>query len=131
VHVIVVAGAMIAGRKLLVAQRDRPPELAGMWELPGGKVAPGECDVDALTRELREELGVEVAVGERLGSDVALSETMTLRAYRVRCIEGTPRADEHRALRWVTVTELDELDWVPADRGWLPDLTAALRRIDG
>jgi 8-oxo-dGTP diphosphatase len=125
-HVIVVAGAMIAGGRLLVAQRDRPPELAGLWELPGGKVAPGETDADALARELFEELGVEVAVGERLGDDVALRDTMTLRAYLVTCLSGTPRADDHRALRWVTVNELDELNWVPADRGWLPDLTAAL-----
>ena len=123
---IVVAGAMIAGGRLLVAQRDRPPELAGLWELPGGKVAPGETDADALARELFEELGVEVAVGERLGDDVALRDTMTLRAYLVTCLSGTPRADDHRALRWVTVNELDDLNWVPADRGWLPDLTAAL-----
>jgi|KBSSwiStaDraftv2_1062776.scaffolds.fasta_scaffold02606_7 8-oxo-dGTP diphosphatase len=123
---IVVAGAMIAGGKLLVAQRDRPPELAGMWELPGGKVAQGESEVDALTRELREELGVEVAVGERVGNDVDISETMTLRAYRVTCVDGTPRADDHRALRWVTAAELEDVEWVPADRGWLPDLAVAL-----
>ena len=57
-----------------MAQRERPPELAGLWELPGGKVAPGESDADALARELREELGIEVTVGERLGHDVALSD---------------------------------------------------------
>ena len=58
-HQIVVAGALIADGALLVAQRARPPELAGLWELPGGKVAPGESDADALARELREELGVD------------------------------------------------------------------------
>jgi 8-oxo-dGTP diphosphatase len=126
-QLIVVAGAIITGGKLLVAQRDRPPELAGMWELPGGKVAPGETDGEALARELHEELGVDVKVGERLGDDVALSETMTLRAYRVTCTAGTPRADDHRALRWVEAAELHGLHWVPADRGWLPDLMAALR----
>src|ERR1700735_4944809 len=70
---IVVAGAVIAGSMVLVAQRVRPPELAGRWELPGGKVAAGETEPEALTRELAEELGVEVAVGPRLGGEIALS----------------------------------------------------------
>ena len=48
----VVAGALISGGALLVAQRARPPELAGFWELPGGKAAPGETDAAALVREL-------------------------------------------------------------------------------
>ena len=60
---IVVAGALISGSSLLVAQRARPPELAGLWELPGGKVAAGESEAAALARELHEELGVEVVVG--------------------------------------------------------------------
>ena len=64
----------------------------GLWELPGGKVAPGESDAAALARELHEELGVEVTVGARLGADVALNETMTLRAYRVTQTGGTLRA---------------------------------------
>ena len=50
----------------------------------------------------------------------------TLRAYRVRLIRGEPQARDHRALRWVTAAELHDVDWVPADRGWLGDLTRAL-----
>src|ERR1700756_1120219 len=80
---IVVAGALIVGDKLLVAQRGGPPELAGRWELPGGKVGPGESDAAALVRELAEELGIEVSVGPRVGGDVALTGTTTLRAYLV------------------------------------------------
>ena len=105
---IVVAGALIAGSALLVAQRERPPELAGLWELPGGKVAPGESDAAGLARELHEELGVDVTVGDRLGEDVALNETTTLRAYRVTQTGGALRPNDHRALRWVTADELDE-----------------------
>jgi len=124
---IVVAGALISGGTLLVAQRARPPELAGLWELPGGKVAAGESDAAALVRELEEELGIEVTVGARLGHDVTLGAAMTLRAYLVTRTGGTVQPRDHRALRWVTADELDGLAWVSADRGWVPELTAALR----
>lgn len=123
---IVVAGALISDGALLVAQRERPPQLAGLWELPGGKVAAGETDAEALARELREELGVEVTVGERLGGDVALTSTMTLRAYLVTKTGGTLHPHDHRALRWVRADELDSLPWVPADTAWLTDLATAI-----
>ena len=122
----VVAGALIAGNALLVAQRDRPPALAGLWELPGGKVAPGETDEAALARELKEELGVDVTVGARLGVDVALNPTTALRAYLVTQTGGTLHPIDHRAIKWITVDELDDLDWVPADRTWLAELKEAL-----
>lgn len=126
---IVVAAAVISDSRLLVAQRVRPPELAGRWELPGGKVAPGETERDALARELIEELGLaigDIAVGDRLGADIPLNGTTTLRAYRVWLIRGEPRPHDHQSLRWVTAAELHDVDWVPADRGWLGDLARAL-----
>jgi 8-oxo-dGTP diphosphatase len=125
---IVVAGAVVRGASVLVAQRVRPPELAGRWELPGGKVAPGETEPDALARELVEELGLtvgDVAVGDRLGDDIAL-DGMTLRAYRVRLLSGEPHARDHRAVRWVTAAELTDVDWVPADRAWVAELVRTL-----
>lgn len=68
----------------------------------------------------------DVAVGERLGADIAVDGGITLRAYRVHLLGGRPDAREHRALRWITAAELHDLDWVPADRGWLPALAGAL-----
>ncbi len=98
---VVVAGAIIRSGTVLVAQRNRPPELAGRWELPGGKVADGETEQGALVRELAEELGVAVAVGDRLGQDVALGETTVLRAYRVTLLDGEPHpAITRRCAGW-------------------------------
>jgi 8-oxo-dGTP diphosphatase len=119
---VVVAGALIAGESVLLAQRRRPPELAGLWELPGGKVAPGETERAALVRELREELGVEISVGDRLGDDVPVGHSLVLRAYVVEQIGGIVHPHDHGALRWVGARELPDLEWVPADRAWLPAL---------
>lgn len=123
---IVVAGAVIDGDKLLIAQRSKPAELAGQWELPGGKVAEGESEPLALARELREELGIEVEVDTRIGEDVVVGN-LVLRAYRARLHDGgIPHPHEHLALRWVTADELDTVEWVAADAGWIPALRAAL-----
>ncbi|MBY4214581.1 (deoxy)nucleoside triphosphate pyrophosphohydrolase [Rhodococcus fascians] len=123
---VVVAAALIDDGRLLLAQRTRPPELAGRWELPGGKVEPGESEDAALARELLEELGVECSIGAALSGDVELSGGMVLRAYRASIVSGTPAPLEHSALRWVDAATLPTVDLVDADRLWLPDLQEIL-----
>lgn len=109
-----VVGAVLrdAAGRMLAARRERP---AG-WELPGGKVEPGETEPAALVRELREELGVTVEVGERIGPDVPIDPNFLLRAWTVALINGEPAALEHAELRWLAPDELDTVPWLPADR---------------
>lgn len=106
-----------AAPRLLVAQRSYPPDLAGRWELPGGKVEPGEGERAALVRECREELGVDLDVGDRVGPDVPTTAVSgTLRVYWARIAAGVPVAGEHRQIRWVSPDQLPGLDWVsPGD----------------
>ena len=112
-------------RRVLSSRRTEPPHLAGLWEFPGGKVDPGESDVQALVRELREELEVDVVVGERLGGDVLIGETAVLRVYVAELTAGEPALIDHDEHRWLDVDQLDDVPWIPVD---LP-LVAELRRL--
>ena len=114
---VIVAAAIVVGNppRVLAAQRSYPPELAGLWELPGGKVHDGERDLDALVRECREELGVDVRPMSRLGDDVAISEHSMLRVWWAELVAGQPVALEHSELRWLTRDEIDAVPWLPSD----------------
>ena len=128
----VVAAALVRDGRVLAQQRAFPPEAAGRWELPGGRVEPGETVADALVRECREELAVDVVPGEQIGPDVPLPGGCTLRVHVARLVwpAATPSPMEHAALRWVSRTELAELDWLDADRAVLSDLEALLKAQD-
>ncbi|MBQ1044482.1 (deoxy)nucleoside triphosphate pyrophosphohydrolase [Micromonospora sp. C32] len=124
---VVVGAAIIEGGRVLACERSAPPEVAGRWEFPGGKVEPGEAETDALARECAEELGVRVAVGARVGRDVRMAHGRSvLRVYAARLLHGDqPKALEHAELRWLSAAELDSVDWLPAD---VP-IVAALRPL--
>ncbi|HVE98022.1 MAG TPA: (deoxy)nucleoside triphosphate pyrophosphohydrolase [Mycobacteriales bacterium] len=127
----VVVGAAILdreppGARVLVVQRGAPPQLAGLWEFPGGKVEPGETEAEALVRECREELGLTLVVGERIGGDArTVDGTMTLRVYLASVESGELALSEHVASAWLDASRLGSVPWIPTD---LP-VVDALRRL--
>lgn len=125
---VVVGAAIVRGDALLAQQRAYPPEVAGRWELPGGRVEPGETEPEALRRECVEELGVEVTVGDRVGADVPLRANLVLKVYAAALLDPAahPKALEHKGVRWITATALDGLRWLPADLELLPALHTLL-----
>ncbi|MEV5299537.1 NUDIX domain-containing protein [Amycolatopsis methanolica] len=125
---MIVGAAIVRGRSLLAQQRAYPREVAGLWELPGGRVEPGESEVDALRRECREELGVDVVVGSRVGPDVPLRAGLVLRVFAASLTDerARPEALDHKALRWLDADGLDGVEWLPADLELLPDLRRLL-----
>jgi 8-oxo-dGTP diphosphatase len=126
---VIVGAAIISKGRVLACARATPPELAGRWELPGGKVEAGESEVAALIRECEEELGVRVEVGERVGEDVPLAGGWAvLRAYAATLVgDAEPKPIEHAELRWLGADELDSVPWLPADAPILAALRPRLR----
>jgi 8-oxo-dGTP diphosphatase len=127
---VIVAAVIIVNGRVLACERSAPPEVAGRWEFPGGKVEPGETDAAALARECAEELGVRVTVGPRVGPDVSLAHGRSvLRVFAVDLHDGdVPRALEHTAMRWLGPDELDTVPWLPADKPIVAELPALLLR---
>ncbi|GAA0507576.1 DNA mismatch repair protein MutT [Paractinoplanes deccanensis] len=122
------AAVIISDGRVLACERSAPPEVAGRWEFPGGKVEPGETEEQALARECVEELGVRVEVGARVGPDVSLAHgRAVLRVFNARLLDGDmPRALEHTSMRWLGVDELDSVHWLPADKPIVAELPALL-----
>ena len=115
---VVAAAVTRADGCVLIAQRPAGKRLAGSWEFPGGKVEPGETRVQALSRELREELGIIIGQPSPLiqvrhaysFGDVLID------FWVVYCYQGEPKGLEGQTLRWCTPDELSAADLLPADR---------------
>ncbi|RKN17867.1 (deoxy)nucleoside triphosphate pyrophosphohydrolase [Micromonospora musae] len=124
---VVVGAAIIRDGRVLACARSAPPEVAGMWEFPGGKVEPGESEPEALVRECVEELAVDVEIGERVGRDVRMAHGRSvLKVYAAQLLgDAQPQPLEHSALRWLSAGELDSVTWLPADA----PIVAALRPL--
>ena len=113
----VVAALIWDGERFLACQRPAHKARGLLWEFVGGKVEPGETRQQALMRECREELDVEIGV-----SDIFMEVThrypdltVHLTLFNARILSGTPRKLEHNDIRWITVGEIDQYSFCPAD----------------
>jgi 8-oxo-dGTP diphosphatase len=128
--VLVAAAIVIERGRVLLTQRKRGTHLEGAWELPGGKVEPGEDPRDALARELREEIGVDAEVGDIV--EVTFhrypAKAVLLLFYRAARLAGSaePRALDVADVRWAEIGELRDELFPPADVAVLAKVRAML-----
>jgi mutator protein MutT len=118
-HYQVTAGVVWNGAgQFLIAQRQEGSALGGLWEFPGGKQEPGESLESCLRRELREELGIQVAVGALLTvvEHAYAHLRITLHVFECQLLNGRPQARECAAWRWVRWDEVDRFAFSAADQ---------------
>lgn len=113
---LVVAAAVVEAGRVLVTRRIDP---AGKWEFPGGKAEPGESPHAALHRELAEELGLTVEIGEEIPGPEdgcwPINDRLAMRVWYARGLGVPEPKHDHDALSWASPEELPGLDWLPAD----------------
>ena len=123
----VVAAIICDGDKVFATQRGYG-EFEGWWEFPGGKIEPGESHHEALKREIREELDVDIHVGERLCSVEYDYPTfhLTMHCYLCSLASGCLTLREHKEACWLAHNELNSVQWLPADVSVVDSLQSAL-----
>ena len=129
---VVAAALFDDGGRVLIAQRPAGKALAGRWEFPGGKVTAGESERDALRRELREELGIEIIAARpfmRL-SHAYEDRDVELSLWIVERFAGKPRSLDAQALKWVLPAQLPGEDILEADRPFIAALLERAQRSE-
>lgn len=110
-----------SGWELLSARRTEPPVVAGKWEFPGGKIEDGETQQECVLREIKEELGIDVILHERLDGPLLgfwpLTERIAFSLWIVTIEHGQEPEilEDHDAIEWLPAHDLFRVDWVPAD----------------
>ena len=124
----VVAAIIIHDNKIFATQRGYG-EFKDGWEFPGGKIEPGETPQEALAREIKEELDIEIEVKDFLETVEYDYPEFHLSMDCFFCVirSGELVLKEHEAAKWLTVETLDSVDWLPADKGLVEGITAYLR----
>jgi 8-oxo-dGTP diphosphatase len=118
------AALIFRAGKLLITQRHAGAHLGGLWEFPGGKREAGETFEECLVREIREELGVEIAVGE-LFEEVAYAypeKSVHLKFFTCKLLSGEPQPLDCAAAKWVTKPEFADFEFPAADAQLLEKL---------
>ena len=125
----VVAALIWDGDKFMICQRPAHKARALLWEFVGGKVEPGETKEQALIRECREELGITLSVGEVFMDVVHEYPDLTvhLTLFNATIFEGTPQKFEHNDIQWISVNEIPNYDFCPADEGILRKIIEVYR----
>jgi 8-oxo-dGTP diphosphatase len=110
--------------RILIAKRKKGDYFEGRWEFPGGKLIPGETPEEGLKREMREEFGVEVQVGDFLASVPYRSTFLSIEllAFRIRQVRGSFRLLDHAAIRWASLAELETCSMTEPDMLLLQEL---------
>ena len=123
----VVAALIWEENRFLACQRPAHKARGLMWEFVGGKVEPGESKEQALIRECQEELAVTIAVRDMFMEvdHVYPDLTVHLTLFNASIAEGIPQKIEHNDLRWITVEEIDQYEFCPADEEILRRLKEA------
>mgnify|MGYP001046047348 FL=1 len=117
-EIIRVTAAILAkDGRILIAKRRANDRLADKWEFAGGKIEENETPEECLKRELKEEFNIEVTVGQYIGSSTYQYEhgLIELLAYRTFWEDGNISLKDHDDFRWVSVDQLSEYDFAPAD----------------
>lgn len=125
-EVLVMGAAIIDRGRVLAARRTTPEHTRGLWEFPGGKVERDESPDAAIVREIREELGCEVAVVGHLEGEQPVKDGYTLRVAVARLVSGEPVPHEHDAVRWLGADALDRVTWLEPDVPFLDELRRRL-----
>lgn len=116
-NIHVVGAIIVADGKILCAQRGRQQTLPLLWEFPGGKIEETESPEDALSREILEEMGCVIQVGEQVEHTVHEYEfgVVHLTTFYCTLVSGIPTLTEHARIVWLSPNELKTLEWAPAD----------------